>query len=385
MPLIAAAPLWPPVGDQSGGRGSPCCSGHRTPGCHGNAVSAAVAAYSGGYRRRTYCGHLLAMLGGTGFLPPPLPIGRGSSSARRAAQRIAPCPHPLRYARLLRGRSSLAAQGGLCCQHCGVPPCAPLRFFATAPKAPPRKAVGPFGLGGLARSRRWRPGPPRSLPSAPVSSSLRAPLRGNGRPCFAPPCPLAACRAGVPGRPSVGPSPSTAPGGASPRAAGLRLRSTPQGGYGGPLAVGAPVLVAFRPPGACACGRRACTQAVRLPLPLCCSVASPLPPPRPCGPRWGPAGSTRLRLWGLPPPALFAPPLVVGVLPVVLPPLYHCPQSVKAKCTGQGPALTLCSLFCTAGLTNPNIRATLFRRGSFRSFGGCFFRGIHGRQKTAQS
>lgn len=111
----------------------------------------------------------------------------------------------------------------------------------------------------------------------------------------------------------------------------------------------------------------------------CCGAGRgllPLPPPRPCAPRWGAAGSARPPALGAPAPALRAPP-VVGVLPAVRPPLSHCPPRVKASLRrGCAPALTRCGLFCPAGLTFRPGYGTFIWRGPSCSLRGTAPQGV---------
>ena len=197
-----------------------------------------------------------------------------------------------------------------------VPACAgapaPARGRSGAARPPPLRCPGPApsALPRFARSPGPPPGPaPRLSRSACVRAcallGARWPRCAWGRPSFGCGLPLVALALCV--RPSalrVAP-----PGPPGPSPSGLRGRSAPAPG---PVRPFGPLFPALAPGLFCARpARRAALSivGVRCVFPSALvSVASPLPPSRPCAPRWGAAGSAWLCHWGPRPPALWASP-----------------------------------------------------------------------------
>lgn len=261
---------------------------------------------------------------------PPHARGPGlGPAAARASARAAPCPvaptaHK-RSARLVGGRSFLAPPCG------GPPPFLPaprgrlrrgpcpcaavLRGGAPAPRsaAPVRRIAPALRLRSGCRGRAPAAAPP-ALPLGPC-----APLRGSAGarcPRCAPgsasapgrasaallwsPFPLlrlaSALRVGPPGPPSAVRCAAPGPGGSGPR--GLRGPCGPLVSASGPGALAARWAAA-----------RVRLRPLRCPLSAAAvvSVGSPLPPPRPCRPRWGLAGCARPPALGLRPAAARLP------------------------------------------------------------------------------
>ena len=201
-----------------------------------------------------------------------------------AAHGALAAPYPLRYARLGGGPSSLGffrrpfSRLRRCGGFARARPLAPGRA-APRPLCPPRPSGAPLRLSrGIASLGCAVPAAAPGLPHPGAP-----PRRFWGR----------ACRrsGGLRAPPGCRPSPVAAWGASGSPPPALSRRYAPPRGARPALRAG--LLVAPRPPGVWFCAPAGLLPPLAWLRCLFCScrLGSPLPPPRPCRPRWGLAGS----------------------------------------------------------------------------------------------
>lgn len=329
--------------------------------------------------------------GGAASLPPLRGCGPGPRGAAARGPGAHKGPHPVRNGAALRLPHTLCCMrgGGLRPPFLRTP--RPLLPRGPCPWAGPLRRAAPAAAS-LPRSGAQRPPfaslrspgpPPRPCPPAPPLGRLCAAARLRGRSLAALRLGSPSLRCGLPVRSPL-----------------LRLRfasalRVAPPGPPGPVRFAASGAVGSGP-GACAALRAACSGlsapgpwlrgracasllrfAVGAAVVVGFSPASPPPLPPPLG---APGGREASGLGGSR-PRRCAPPPVVQVLPVVRPPLVHCPPRVKAALRRAPPGLDpVRAFFVRRALTFPACCATLFWRGPSCSFGGCPSRGIHRRQ-----